>query len=264
MGDPYPGKIKYAGTPVQLTYEEIVASVALGGWPASLWPKAVAVIAAESNRYTNIYNTYLQGHYGLMQIGKQQHPGDFTTKSAWVIPYVNCNYGYQIYKSQGWGAWESATNGRYTGYLLQAKAAVSAVASKRKTRFSMTDTAFYQSLYVDPQRWKADLSTAAAQALADSAAGKIATGAGAAGSAIGGTEQAAGAGITDAIASIQSNSVFGVFQLLLGGAKWLSDSSNWLRIVQVIAGGGLLLAGLSIVSRPVTSPVLSVAKKLPV
>lgn len=37
---------------------------------------------------------------------------------------------------------------------------------------------------------------------------------------------------------------------LIKSAAWLGDSDNWVRIAQVIAGGGLVIAGVGLIARP--------------
>ncbi|MGW2795182.1 hypothetical protein ACWC9H_35395 [Streptomyces sp. NPDC001251] len=259
MGDPYPGKIKYeGGTKKQLTWEQTVASVALGGWPESLWVKAAAVIDAESSRIANIYNTYLDGHYGLMQIGKQQHPEYFKSDMLWVVPFLNCTWGYAIYKSQGWGAWESASNGRYSGGLIQATAAVNSVKAKR-AKTKLTPGNFYLSLYgADEDGWVLMAGAGGLGAINQS----IGQSAGAAAGEINQTAQDAGVGVAQAAADIQANSFFGTFTLLLGAGKWMADPANWLRVAQVLAGGALLIGGVAIVAKPVTNLTpMGLAKK---
>lgn len=51
---------------------------------------------------------------------------------------------------------------------------------------------------------------------------------------------------------------------IAAGADWLSNKDNWVRILEVLAGAGLLLVGLNIVVRPlVTSAAGTVASALP-
>ena len=259
MGDPYPGLIKFQGGKAWvLSYEAVVASLAIGGWPQSLWAKAAAVISAESNRTLNIYNTYLDGHYGLMQIGKQQHPDFFKVDTQWMVPFLNTAEGYSIYKSQGWGAWEAASNGRYTGSLLQAQAAVTSVKAK-KAKTKLSDGDFYTSLYGKDEDAIMLLFAAPGLAAANKA---IAQSVGGGANAIGDTIDSAGAAVIDTVGQMQSSSILGAVQLMIGAAKWLGDSANWLRIVQVVAGGGLLLAGVSIAAKPLTSGVAKTAASL--
>lgn len=265
MGDPYPGKIKYwGGTPLTLTYEEVVASVALGGWPESLWAKATAVISAESGRQTNVYNTYLDGHYGLMQIGKAQHPELFSSgdPNAWVNPVNNCKSGYGIYQSQGWGAWEGETNGRYTSSMLQATAAVNSVKShiakgqlapKALPSAGPHDRQAVLESYLH-QKGDAIIEMLGIIALgngANSLGNSIAD----AGSKTGDVTVAAGAAAAASAADIQSNSLLGAVEMMIGAGRWMADPHNWVRVAQVVAGGMLLVAGISIVARPIAGPI---------
>lgn len=42
---------------------------------------------------------------------------------------------------------------------------------------------------------------------------------------------------------------------------WVSTPANWGRIALVVVGGGLVIAGLNQIAKPVTAPVVGVAKK---
>jgi hypothetical protein len=269
MGDPYPGKIKYLGdTKVQLTYEEVVASLGLGGWPQDLWAKGAAVITAESNRTANIYNTYLQGHFGLMQIGQQQHPEFFQSlgnPGDWMDPRANCREGYSIYRSQGWGAWESATNGKYAPFIIQATAAVNAVKS-HIAKDQLAPKAIpsmgphgQQAVLQSYLAQKGDGIIVSLQAIELGQAGQsVVKALAAAGEKTGQVTVAGGAAAADVAAAMQSNSIFGAVQMLIGAGAWIANPSNWIRVAQVFAGGALLVAGISIVAKPVLGTATSV------
>lgn len=246
-------QIKVAGEyKVKLTYKEVVAALAIAGWPEREWATAAAVIAAESDRVTNIYNTYLEGHYGLMQIGKKQHPDFFKNSAApWWSPADNAKYGLKLRRSQGWGAWEAYTNGRYTGYLLQAKEAVHSVVLARNANRArsqpLSDRKFYESLFSD--KLKAGIAMLMTSNVADAIAG----GAEGTGDAI----EASGEAVTAAAQQIQSNAIFGAITTVIGAAKWIANPDSWIRVGQVILGGGMLLAGVAIVARPATRQAAS-------
>lgn len=256
-------QVKYAGEyKVKLSYEEVVAAVALAGWPEREWAKATAVIAAESDRVTNIFNTYLEGHWGLMQIGKKQHPA-FFKKAQWWSPADNAKYGYQLRRSQGWGAWEAYTNGRYSGYMLQASAAAKSVVLKRNankiSQHPLSNEKFYESLF--SEKLKNGLTMLMVSNVANSVEGGT--------EAIGDTIEASGEAVLAAAQQIQSNSIFGGITTLIGAAKWISNPDNWLRVGQVILGGGMVLAGVAIVARPgvqkaaaAAAPVTKTIKKV--
>lgn len=265
MGDPYPGKIKYwGGTPLTLTYEEVVASLGLAGWPENLWAKAAAVISAESGRVTNIYNTYLDGHFGLMQLGKKQHPELFASgdPNAWVNPVNNCKSGYGIYQSEGWGAWEGETNGRYTSSLIQATAAVNSVKSHiahgrlAPKAIQVSGPQGRQQVLESYLHQKGDaiIETLGIIALSEGANSVVNSLAGA-GSKTGSVTVSTGAAVAQSAADIQSNSILGAVEMMIGAGRWMADPHNWMRVAQVVAGGMLLVAGISIVARPIAGPI---------
>lgn len=242
-------KIKYAGGfKVRLTYEEVVASLALAGWPPSEWAKATAVIAAESDRITNIYNTYQDGHWGLMQISKRYHK-DFFKKAQWWSPADNAKEGLKIRKAEGWGAWEAYTNGRYAAYRLQAEAAVKSVKAKRNAKSYMTDEQFYPTLF--SSELKSGLTKLMASNVGDAIEGGV--------EGTGDGVEASGEGILYAAQQLQSNAIFGAITTIIGAAKWIVNPDNWLRVGQVILGGGMVLAGVAIVAKPATQKAISTA-----
>lgn len=114
-GDPYPGKIKYlGGNKRTLTAREIFAAVKEAGWPADKRTLATAVALAESGGSPFIYNTYKQGHFGLFQISRSAWPEFFTGGSdQWADPVANARKAYEIYKKQGWKAWQGYTNDKW-------------------------------------------------------------------------------------------------------------------------------------------------------
>lgn len=116
-GDPYPGKVKYlADNKRRLTVREVY-EVTKKTWPKGKQELAAAVALAESNGSPFIYNTYKQGHFGLFQISRSAHPDFFAGGSdAWADPIKNSQQAYEIYKRQGWGAWEGFTNKRWEKY----------------------------------------------------------------------------------------------------------------------------------------------------
>jgi hypothetical protein len=121
-GPAYSAK-KWQGLNWTLTWQEMIASVYLGGWPKNMWGTAAAVAAAESSRNPFIYNTLKRGHFGLFQIGREQHPEFFSPNGEgmqWCSPPTNAAKGYEIYKAQGWGAWQAKTSGAYLAFYPQA------------------------------------------------------------------------------------------------------------------------------------------------
>lgn len=247
MGDPYPGKVRFkGGKPIRLTWEETVAVVALGGWPEKHWAKAAAVVDAESGRAVNIYNTYLEGHWGLFQVSKKYHPKLFTSGTdEWMNPVLNSEEGYRIYRSQGWKAWEAYTNGRYTGSLLQATAVVETVKAKRR-KWKGSEKDFYLSLM------REGIVTLVAFAGKENIGQNLTEGIAAGAEKTGDLVAEAGAAAA-AAAQEQAGAVTALAHLTLGAAEWMSSPANWVRVAQVVTGGVLLVVGVGIAVRPVAT-----------
>lgn len=124
---------KWQGLTWTLTWDEVMAALYLGGWPKTTWPTAAAVIAAESGRNPFIYNTMKKGHFGIMQISRSAWPEFFSPDGEgmqWVSPAANAAKGYEVYKAQGWGAWQAKTDGPYLAFYPQANLAAAAFERK--------------------------------------------------------------------------------------------------------------------------------------
>lgn len=230
---------KWAGLNYQLTWEEVIASVALGGWPKAKWAEAAATAASESSRNPFIYNTYKRGHFGLFQISRSAHAQFFAPNGDgmnWVNPAENAAEGYRIYQSQGWGAWQAHTSGAYVANLGQAKLAVAAFDQKAAGR---SGTAYWQSLYRMQTRQNILTAAAYGGALNDVVGGAVggAIGDGAAGAA-GGTVAAGGA-VADTVGSM-AQVVTGAWEALTTPALWMRLGYGTLGVV-LVAGGLFLM-----------------------
>jgi hypothetical protein len=250
--------VKYlGGGRVQLSYIEVVSALDAAGWPKNEWAMAAAVIAAESDRCCNIYNTYKSGHYGLMQMSASAHPDWFKSlpsANAWVDPVTNCKGGLTLWRQNKYQPWEAYTNGRYSGNILQAQAAATAYEQKKKAAGNPSGMDFAPKIFrpaVIAAIGNVQMN-AAVQSVTDAIAG--------AGKTTGDAVSAAGAAAANA-AQNQAGAITGGIQLLMGAAKWMSNPESWLRVAQVVAGGALLIGGMAIVARaPVNKAVAGVAQ----
>jgi hypothetical protein len=127
-GNPGPGYVakKWQKLNWTLTWDEVMAALYLGGWPKTTWGTAGAVVAAESSRNPFIYNTLKRGHFGLFQISRSAHAEFFSPGGEgmqWVSPVASATKGYEVYKSEGWGAWEAKSKGPYLAFYPEASVA---------------------------------------------------------------------------------------------------------------------------------------------
>lgn len=233
---------KWKGINWALTWEEMIAAVASGGWPQKLWAEAAATAASESSRNPFIYNTYKRGHFGLFQISRSAWPDFFTGANAanWVNPVENAAKGYEIYRQQGWGAWEAHSNGTYLANLAQAKAAVAAFNKKAAGRSGET---YWNSLFRSETRTKILAAAVAinAQPLGDAAGGAIG------GGVAGGAEGAAG-GVVDAGGAVV-DTVGSMAQVVTGAWEALTNPAFWMRVAYGVTGVVLVAGGLFLIVR---------------
>jgi hypothetical protein len=113
--------VKYwQGIHYTLPWKELMASIALAGWPQEKWGMAAAIAAAESSRNPAVYNTFKKGHFGLFQISRSAWPEFFSSggggEMQWVSPVKNAEQAHKIYKESGFKAWEAYSGGRYLSY----------------------------------------------------------------------------------------------------------------------------------------------------
>lgn len=237
---------KFNGFDWTLTWDEVIASVALGGWPKSLWATAGAVCAAESSRNPFIYNTYKKGHFGLFQISRSDHADFFGSDGnsmVWLVPWENAKEGYSVYRSQGWGAWSAHTNGGYLAFLAQAKAAAAAFTAKHGTtedswmkayRQGTTDRIFVAYIDGSPGQVKPGVGQALAGAIAGAASGVA--------NATVGAGQGAVSGMSDTVSTVA-----GMAQVVTGLWNSLTTPSLWMRLAYGVTGVALVAGGLYLV-----------------
>ncbi|MFJ6530883.1 hypothetical protein ACIQMZ_37255 [Streptomyces longwoodensis] len=240
---------------IVLTWEEMIAVVAIAGWPQKEWAEAAATAAAESGRNPFIYNTYKQGHFGLFQISRSAHADFFAPGGEgmrWVNPTENAKEAYKIRQAEGWGAWEGHSNGGYMAFLPQAKAAAAVVA--RKQLVHPNDAGWLPSL-IRPG------VTMAVITAVNAGGGKFN-----AGKAIveGVTGGAAGVaeGVVDSGAAVASTAA-DMAQVVQGLWEALTTPAFWMRVAYGATGVVLVVGGLMLIVRntPTGQMVSKVATK---
>lgn len=238
-----------------LTWEEMIATVALGGWPERLWAEAAATSAAESARKPFVYNTYKLGHFGLFQISRAAHPAFFAPGGngmSWVVPHLNAAEGYRIYQAQGWGAWEAHSKGLHLAFMAQASAAAA------KVKRGGTGEAYWKSLY-RPKTLEYVMGAALAgsagalnEMIGDAIMPGIKAGAGAGGQAV----VDSGAAVAESVS---------MSAILSGVWEALTTPALWMRIAYGTAGVVLIAGGLFLIVRttPAGEAVGKVASAAP-
>jgi hypothetical protein len=234
--------VKYwKGLHYTLPWPELMASIALGGWPRELWGMAGAVAAAESSRNPFIYNTYKKGHFGLFQISRDAWPDFFAESRSggmeWLVPSANAKQGYAIYQKQGWGAWEGKTNGGYLAYYPQAMSAAADLG--RKTDQAKDKQALWKSQISDKTFWTV------AQAMGASPADVAQVGVDQLGQGLNDAAAGVAQGTVDA-GGAAVGAVGDMAQVVTGLWQALTTPALWMRLAYgatgiVLVGGGLFL-----------------------
>lgn len=241
---PYVAK-NWKGLNYTLPWSELMAAIALAGWPKDTWGKAGAVVAAESSRNPFKYNTYKLGHFGLFQVSRSAWPEFFQESKDggmdWVDPVQNAKKGYEIYKKQGWGAWEGKTDGGYLAYYPAAMAAAADL--QKKTGLHGGDEKGYWNSLISNKT-----NVAILKAINVSAADLAAAAQKGLGEAIAGGAYAAADGTVSAGADAASaiNDTFGWMPDL-----WttLTTPAIWMRFAYGAAGVALVAGGLFLIVR---------------
>lgn len=234
---------KLGNVSLTLSWEEMMAAVALGGWPQELWGMAGAVSAAESSRNPLIYNTFKMGHFGLFQISRSAHPEFFApngTGRQWALPIANATEGYKVYKSQGWGAWSAKTSGAYLAYYPQALTAAADL--QRKTQAHGGDEkGFWESLF----RPQTNATILKAVGVSDAVTGLANQ---TLGNAIAGGAAATAQGVVDS-GNATVSAVGDMAQVVTGLWGALTNPSFWMRVGYGALGVTLVAGGLFLIIR---------------
>lgn len=232
----------WGGTSYTLPWTELMACIAMGGWPQDKWGMAGAICAAESGRNPFIYNTYKQGHFGAFQISRSAWPDFFAPNGEgmqWCAPWANAKQAYAVYKQQGWGAWEGKTNGSYLAYY---PAAMNAAADlQRKTGLHGGDEKAYWNSLISQKTF--GLVLHAMGVTGADIAGVATSGLG---GAIAGAADATAQGTVNAGGDVAS-SVNANFGWLPDLYKSLTTPAIWMRFAYGLTGVALVAGGLFLI-----------------
>lgn len=219
-----------------LTLQQTAAYARAAGFTGDALVDIVAVATPESSLRTDVVNSI--GATGLWQINQPVHVKDHPQWSqAWLKdPANNAAAAKIIYDQQGMSAWQAWTDGSAAAYMDAARAAVSSVGGGTGGTAAPTPTPVPTTDMTTDQCDKAyptDLDWIPGHAAAREACKAGAKDPGA----------PSGPSLTDAIAAIA--------KFLGNTALWVTNPANIGRLVQVVLGGALVLAGLQRAGVPV-------------
>lgn len=223
-------------TLTQAQIAQVARAAGLPGDP-NVW---AAVAMAESSGRTDVVNSI--GCVGLWQINQpvhvKRHP-QWTV--AWLQnPVNNAKAAKEIYRSQGWNAWEAYTGPDGRGSDGPWRQYYKGPASGAQQVFDFNDP-----FNLWPDRWGDAPGSKGGDTLNEWFGGDGSTG------------QSLDPGLGDVAKGIGT-----IAEAVQKSAVWLGDARNWVRIGYVAGGVLLVVMGLGIVAKPVLSatPVGRVAK----
>jgi hypothetical protein len=120
-------QVDHPGDANVLEPEQIAVAAQKAGFSGHNLVTAVAVAMAESSGDADVVNSIHA--YGLWQVLAAAHPDLIRSSdpdsSRWFDPYTNAKFAWEI-SNQGrdWTPWEAYTNGAYSKYMGDARAAV--------------------------------------------------------------------------------------------------------------------------------------------
>lgn len=256
MSDKLPG--------YRLSVHAVMCCVDMAGWPTDMRAKATAVAMAESSGKPGALNDS-SGTRGLFQIDPKvwasATPGG---PNMLFAPISNCKVATTVYAEtlkefgDGWHAWETVSNGAYLAYEAQAMEAASWLDGQKNLGHGQQVMQIYLRALLDTMDQQHADALSQAEALSGALTNvgtAIAGGAGEFGSVVSATGPAVAGAVADVPGVKQANALAGIGDLAVGAGKWLSNPNNWMRILFVGMGAVLLVAGTSIISRPVTQPI---------
>lgn len=249
----------WGGHKLVLPWKELMAMIALAGWPQNDWGMAGAIAAAESSRQPFIYNTYKKGMFGLFQISRAAWPDFFAGgNKQWVAGTANAKQARIVFKKQGWKAWEAYTNGGYLAYYPAAMAAAADL--QRKTGLHGGDEQGYWNSLISKKTFDATMAAmgVTGQAVSDAIGASLTQ-------AIGTAADATAQGTVDSGAAVAS-AVNQSFGWLPDFYRALTTPAIWMRFAYGAAGVVLVAGGLFLIvkNRPVVQKTASaVASAVP-
>lgn len=186
---------------------------------------AVAVALAESGGRADVVS--VTGDYGPWQINNPAHPELFGANAWWDLG-TNAAMARKVFTQAGntWRPWSTYNSGKWQLYKGRGAAAL----------IGMT---------LGPNIIPGDPLGSIGATVGDglSNAGQVATDA------------------TGAITQL-GNAVKSIAGALFKAAAWTSSPDNWMRVGQVIVGGGLVIGALVVVTRPVTMKAAGLAAQV--
>jgi len=174
--------------------------------------------------------------YGLWQIEYPTHasifPGGTVTNPGWILPANNAAMAREVFSSQGWGGWSTYTSKVYlanmpAAALSQAAFNQQAANNKQSAQAFAATLSKADTVSFTPLLGTVDLGTD----LGDAAS-------------------------TAAESAGEDAQSF--------GAIYQGFGSSLMRVFEIFLGGALLLIGLKQLTNPVTAPITSAVKKLPI
>jgi hypothetical protein len=207
-----------------LTLQQVAAYARGAGFYGDALVDIVAVATPESSLSTTAVNSS-SGAVGLWQINQPVHVQDHPgwTRQWLMDPINNAAAAKIIYDQQGMGAWEAWTTGRAQPYMEAARQAVQAVGGGTSTGTTATPADDTSGSSVTPASALDSLNK-----LGD---------------------------VAKALASMTT--------LMISAAAWMADSKNWGRVVWIVLGGGLIVAGLQKAGLPVNTALSAIKKVTP-
>jgi hypothetical protein len=233
--------------PVYYSPEQIGAGALLAGWSQAELPTVIAVALAESSGQANAIGPEVRGvgrAYGLMQIMWPLHQELFSggiESGRWMDAATNMQMARSVYNSQGWKAWETYTNGRYRIYSGQGAAAAGSLSSSVQAAGGNVSNVANSTL--GPAQSRVNLAQQAWAKALGGAAPQISS----AGVLTAGPTDAAG---VHSIADVSE------------GPTTTGTLAPIVRLLEVIGGAALIALGLYLFAKPVTDPVVKLAKQL--
>lgn len=232
--------------PVYYSAAQLGAGALLGGWAQSQLETVIAIALAESGGQANAVGPEVRGvgrAYGVMQIMYPLHSQLFSggiESGRWMDCATNMQMAHAIYASQGWGAWETYTNGRYRLFAGQAQAAAAGLnnaiagAGGNASNVASTTLQGAQGRVVQAQQ-----------------AWAHATGGTAAPAAVNAVLTNPGTSTVDPAATQID---------LPQGPTTTGAQSPIVRVFEVVLGSFLVVVGAYMFTRPVTTPAIQAAK----
>lgn len=231
---------------------QLAAALDLAGWPRGNLAVMIAIGLAESGGNVFAVSAAPDGSHGLgaWQIEYPTNSDVFTQYAPepynWAHVTLNAAMAKSMYAKQGYGAWSSYTSGRYSQFMARGNAAAAQVPANGSALnlFAASGPSGPDYTILQPLMNTTVTVGTKSGTYGSLTSGPISVSVG----------NSVLNGIDSAVSAVSSTATLAADTVKF--MAWITTPANLWRVVEVVGGSVMLMAGLYIMARPAVAPVV--------